>query len=73
MAKQNNKKHILFRYGLICIVFLVFSIFVVMRLFKTTVIDAGAWNERARRELSKVDTIAPERGDILADNGNILA
>lgn len=24
-------------------------------------------------ELSKIDTIAPERGNILADNGNILA
>ncbi len=73
MAKQNNKKHILFRYGLICIGFVLFSILVVFRMFKTTVIDAGAWNDRAKSELSKVDTIAPERGNILADNGNILA
>ncbi|MDE6027975.1 MAG: hypothetical protein K2G23_07885 [Muribaculaceae bacterium] len=73
MAKQNNKKHILFRYGLICIGFVLFSILVVFKMFKTTVIDAGAWNERAKSELSKVDTIAPERGNILADNGNILA
>ena len=73
MAKQNNKKHILFRYGLICIGFVLFSILVVFKMFKTTVIDAGAWNQRAKSELSKVDTIAPERGNILADNGNILA
>lgn len=73
MAKQNNKKHILYRYGLVCIGFLLFSILVVSSLFKTTVIDAHAWNERARAELSKVDTIAPERGNILSDNGNILA
>lgn len=73
MAKQNNKKHILFRYGLICIGFVFFSILVVAKMFKTTVIDASAWNERAKSELSKVDTIAPERGNILADNGNILA
>lgn len=72
-TKQNNKKHILFRYGLICIGFVVFSIFVVFKLFKTTVIDASAWNERAKSELSKVDTIRPVRGQILADNGNILA
>lgn len=72
-TKQNNKKHILFRYGLICIAFVFFSIFVVGRLVKTTIIDAGAWNRRAKEELSKVDTIAPERGNILADNGNILA
>ncbi|MDE6683131.1 MAG: hypothetical protein K2J87_06880, partial [Muribaculaceae bacterium] len=73
MAKQNNKKHILFRYGLICIGFVLFSILVVFKMFKTTVIDAAVWNQRAKSELSKVDTIAPERGNILADNGNILA
>ncbi|MDE6717262.1 MAG: transpeptidase family protein [Muribaculaceae bacterium] len=73
MAKQNNKKHILFRYGLICIAFVLFSIALVVKMFKTTVIDAPAWNERAKKELAKVDTIAPERGNILADNGNILA
>lgn len=72
-TKQNNKKHILFRYGLICIGFVLFSILVVFKLFKTTVIDAHAWNERAKSELSKVDTIRPVRGHILADNGNILA
>ena len=72
-TKQNNKKHILFRYGLICIGFVIFSIAVVFKMFKTTVIDAGAWNQRAKTELSKVDTIPPERGNILASNGNILA
>lgn len=71
--KQNNKTHILFRYGLITIAFIVFGVFVMIKLFKTTVIDAGKWNERARQTLSKVDTISPERGNILASNGNILA
>lgn len=71
--KQNNKKHILARYGLITIIFLGLSIALVTKLFNTTVIEASAWNDRARRELSRVDTIAPERGDILAANGNILA
>jgi cell division protein FtsI (penicillin-binding protein 3) len=72
-AKQNNKKHILARYGIITIGLLLFSIALVTKLFDTTVIEAPAWNDRARRELSRIDTIAPERGDILADNGNILA
>ena len=71
--KQNNKKHILFRYALITIFFVIFSMLVVGKLFRTTVIDAQAWNDRAHRELSRIDTIAPERGNILASNGNILA
>jgi len=71
--KQNNKKHILFRYGLISLFFIFFGILVMIKLFDTTVIEAGDWNDRARRELSRIDTIRPERGNILADNGNILA
>lgn len=50
-----------------------FAIALVVKLFYTTVIEADRWNDRARRELSKIDTIAPERGNILAANGNILA
>ncbi len=71
--KQNNKKHILFRYGLISLFFIFFGILVMIKLFNTTVIEASAWNDRAHRELSRIDTIRPERGNILADNGNILA
>ncbi len=73
MTKQNNKKHILFRYGLITIFFIAFGIGVMVMLFRTTVLEAGRWNARARAELSRVDTIRPERGNILSDNGNILA
>lgn len=71
--KYNNKKDTLFRYAIIVVLFLFFSMFVVMKLFNTTVLNADKWNERARKELSKVDTILPERGNILASNGNILA
>lgn len=71
--KKNNKAHILFRYGLITILFVMFSMLILVKLFDTTVIEAKEWNERAKKELSKIDTILPERGNILADNGNILA
>lgn len=71
--KQNNKTHILFRYGIITLAFFLFSIALVVKLVDTTVISAGAWNERARKELSRTEPIAPERGNILASNGNILA
>ena len=69
----NNKRHILIRYGVITVLFVFFGIIVLGKLFSTTVIEASDWNRRAKEELSRVDTIAPERGNILADNGNILA
>lgn len=73
MARQNNKKNILVRYSIIVALFFLFGIAVLFKLFGTTVVDAGKWNERAKRELTRVDTILPERGNLLADNGNILA
>lgn len=72
-SKNANKKHILFRYGLITLGFLGISVLVLAKLFNTTVILAADWNAQARAELAEVDTILPERGKILADNGNILA
>lgn len=72
-TNKNNKTTILFRYGIITFVFLLFAAIVVSRLFTTTMIEAPEWNERARRDFSRIDTIKPERGDILANNGNILA
>ena len=72
-AKKNNKTHILFRYGIITIMFVAFGVALLVKLFQTTVVDAKEWNARAKAELSRIDTIAPERGNILADNGNILA
>lgn len=73
MKKQNNKSHILFRFGCIILIFLVISAFIVSKLFYTTVIEAHAWNERSRKHMDRLDTIAPERGNILADDGSILA
>ena len=71
--KKNNKAHILTRYGVISVGFFLFALIIGLKLFNTTVIQANAWNERARRDFNRIDTLKPERGDILADNGNILA
>lgn len=71
--KKNNKTHILFRYGIVAMVFLAFGVLILLQLFRTTVVEASDWNERARAELSRMDTITPERGNILSDNGSILA
>lgn len=71
--KQNNKKHILGRYAGIVILSIVVGIAILVKMFNTTVIEASAWNERSKAIFSKVDTIAPQRGNLLSDNGSILA
>lgn len=72
-AKKSNKTHIFARYGLIVVIALLFSAIVIIKLFTTTIIEAPAWNQRAKKDFSKEDTIAPQRGNLLSDNGNILA
>lgn len=71
--KKSNKSKILWRYGLITIGFLLLSIAIVVKMFETTIVDAKAWNERAKKDLSRLEVILPERGNLLSDNGNILA
>lgn len=61
------------RYAIVTLVFVAFGIALAVKLFHTTVVEAPAWNERAQKELSKTSVIAPERGNLLASNGNILA
>ncbi len=71
--KKDNRKHILFRYALIIVCILIFAGKIVWNLVDTTVVSADEWNAKAMTELSKVVTIAPERGNILAADGSILA
>ena len=61
------------RYAIITIIFVLFGVALAIKLFHTTVVEASAWNKRAEQELSRTSTIAPERGNLLASNGNILA
>ncbi|MDE5871647.1 MAG: hypothetical protein K2H22_06885, partial [Muribaculaceae bacterium] len=71
--KESNKRRIFIRYGVITGAFVLMALGVVWNMFRTTVVEASAWNARAEKQLSRIDTIAPERGSILAANGNILA
>lgn len=72
-TKKGNKRRVFNRYGVISAFFFLIAVGIVYNMFRTTVVDAAAWTERAEKELSQIDTIAPERGSILAANGNILA
>lgn len=69
----SNRARILMRYGMISALFVVLAICIVGRLVTTTVIKADEWNATADSILNQLKVIPPERGNILADNGNILA
>ena len=71
--KQNNKKHILARYALVVGIMLAFSILIVWNMFKTTVVQAAEWNKKADEVLMDIVPIEPARGQLLADNGTVLA
>lgn len=71
--KLNNRQHIMARYGCIVLMFLLGAIAVICKLSFTTIVEAGAWEARAEKDMKKTVPIFPERGNILASNGNILA
>lgn len=78
MAKKrknrDNHSNVLFRFWIISmVILLVFALPIFVKLFSTTVVHADDWNAKAQKELSRVDTILPDRGDILARDGSILA
>lgn len=71
--KKDNRSHILLRYGLVVILILLLSAFIVKQLCETTIINVDNWNEAARKQLSVAKPIIPERGKILASDGSVLA
>ena len=71
--KKENRTHILFRYLVVIGALMILVGRVVYFALDNTVLSAPKWNAKAMVELSRTDTIRPERGDILADNGQILA
>lgn len=73
MARSDNRRRTLLRYALITFCTLLLCGFIVARLVDTTIVSADKWNEKANKELSRTTVIDPERGDILAADGSILA
>ena len=71
--KKENRRNILIRYGCIVIFILLLSARIVYKLVDNTVLSADKWNELANKELSRIDTVEPERGEILAADGSVLA
>ncbi|WP_346694941.1 penicillin-binding protein [Barnesiella viscericola] len=71
--ETRNKRHILLRYALVIVGVLLFSIAIVKKAADTCIIHADKWNEKAAQMLSVTHEVMPERGDILAQNGEVMA
>ncbi|MDE6145572.1 MAG: hypothetical protein K2F96_04780, partial [Muribaculaceae bacterium] len=74
LKKKSKRGAVLSRYLLLTGGILLLSGWILYNGFKNAVIDAPHWNALADKELSRTSTvIQPERGDILASDGSVLA
>lgn len=70
---NDNKKKLFNRYKVIFLFILLFAVAIAGKLFKTTVVDAANWNAYAEKSLRDSVVIYPQRGNILASDGSLLA
>lgn len=71
--KKSGKRTILLRYAVVIALILLFSATIMSKVLDTSVFTAEKWNEKAKEILDKRTVIYPERGNILAADGSVLA
>lgn len=69
----SKRKQIFFRYAIVLGLLMLLVGAVVYKLVDTTIINADKWNHKADSVLNRVWYVQPLRGDILADDGSVLA
>lgn len=79
MTKQTNDslefipKKVFSRYLVFVILLLIGMIWVLVKAFRLMTVEKDTWNALAATEAIKGQTINPMRGNILSDNGEVLA
>lgn len=71
--KIYNRQTILLRFIVVAILIVVFASFIVVKAFNTTILHSEDWNAKAMKTFSDTTIDYPGRGDILADDGSVLA
>lgn len=72
--KKSKRAAMMTRYSILLGLILVVSTWIAYNVFRNSVLDSAAWNKRAHEELQQFTSkIPPERGDILAADGTVLA
>lgn len=72
-SHYNARKKITWRYILVSSVIVLFAGWIAYDMFRTTVLDAEKWIEKANKELEKREVIKPVRGEIISADGSVLA
>lgn len=70
---KNKRIQIIWRYGLVSAVITILAFLIVWCAVKTTIVDADKWNAKADSLLTRVFMVQPVRGEIMADDGSMLA
>ena len=71
--KKDNRTNILFRYAVTVFLIFLLSAWIVLKLVTNTVVNADRWNAKADSLLTASTSIIPNRGNILAADGSVLA
>lgn len=72
-ATTSKRVHIMGRFAFITACFLIIVALIVYKLIDTVVVHGKEWNAKGDRNLDTLIEVPPLRGDILADDGSILA
>lgn len=67
------KKEIVWRVGVIYVIMLTLAILIIGKILYLQIIEGARWKEKAQTLTLKDITIESNRGDILADDGRLLA
>ena len=67
------KNHIVWRVGVVYLGIFVLSLGIIGKLFFLIYVEGSKWEKKAEEHNMKYVTIDPNRGDILADDGRLLA
>lgn len=69
----SRRMHILGRLGCISIIIIFLAVCIIFMAVNNTIINAAQWNAKGTQHLDDTVSIKPLRGDILAEDGSILA
>lgn len=72
-SPRSRRLHILARFSVISIFFLIIVALIVTSMINTIIIHGDEWNKKGEEKLDTILEVKPLRGDILADDGSILA
>ena len=67
------KNHIVWRVGVVYLGIFILSLGIIGKLFFLIYVEGSKWEKKAEEHNMKYVTIDPNRGDILADDGRLLA